>query len=89
MPALTAMKVAKASYPEGKREPFLISDGQGLNLQVTPNGSKSWVLRFMIAGKSRMMGLGAYGDGNDAIALAKARERAADARALINRGLCA
>ena len=87
MPSLTAMKVAKASYPEGKRGPFLISDGQGLNLQVTPNGSKSWVLRFMMAGKSRMMGLGAYGDGKDGVSLATARERAADARALIKRGI--
>ena len=43
MPTLTAMKVAKASYPEGKKGPFLISDGQGLNLQVMPSGSKSWV----------------------------------------------
>jgi integrase len=87
MPALTAMKVAKASYPEGKRGPFLISDGQGLNLQVMPSGSKSWVLRFRLAGKSRTKGLGTYGDSKDAVSLATARERAADARALIKRGI--
>jgi integrase len=87
MPALTAMKVAKASYPEGKKGPFLISDGQRLSIQIMPSGSKSWVLRFMMAGKSRMMGLGAYGDGKDGVSLATARERAAEARALIKRGI--
>ena len=87
MPSLTAMKVAKAVYPNGRRGPVLLSDGQGLNLQLMPSGSKSWVLRYMLAGKSRMMGLGAYGDGNDGISLVKARELAADARAMINRGI--
>lgn len=87
MPALTAMKVAKSSYPKDKKGPFLIADGQGLNLQIMPSGSKSWVLRFMVAGKSRMMGLGTYGDSNDAVSLATARERAADARTLIKRGI--
>ena len=87
MPSLTAMKVAKASYPEGKKGPLLISDGQGLNLQVMPSGSKSWVLRFMMAGKSRTKGLGTYGDGKDAVSLGTAREKAAVDRALVKRGI--
>jgi len=87
MPSLTAMKVAKASYPEDKKGPFLLLDGQGLNLQIMPSGSKSWVLRYMMAGKSQWMGLGTYGDSKDAVSLATARERAADARALIKRGI--
>ena len=61
MPALTALKVSKAVYPTGRKGPALLSDGQGLNLQIMPSGFKSWTLRFMLNGKSRSMGLGAYG----------------------------
>ena len=32
----------------------------GLYLYITPTGAKSWVLRTMIAGKRRHMGLGPY-----------------------------
>ena len=34
------------------------ADGDGLYLQVSRSGSKSWVLRFMLRGKAREMGLG-------------------------------
>ena len=75
MPSLNALKVSKAVYPQGRKGPALLSDGQGLNLQIMPTGSKSWILRFTLNGKSRTMGLGAYGDGSSGISLAKARER--------------
>ena len=84
--ALTAVTVAKARYPAGRKGPFLHPDGKGLNLQIMPSGSKSWVLRFMLRGKSRVMGLGSYGEGPDGVSLARARELAAEARALVKRG---
>ena len=87
MPALSALKVSKAVYPQGRRGPLLLLDGQGLNLQIMPSGSKSWILRFMLNGKARTMGLGAYGDGSDGISLGKARELAAEARSLVKRGI--
>ena len=87
MPALTALKVSKAVYPTGRKGPALLSDGQGLNLQIMPSGSKSWTLRYMLNGKSRSMGLGAYGEGNNGVSLGKARELAAEARALVKRGI--
>lgn len=87
MPSLTALKVAKAAHPGKHKGPALLSDGHGLNLQIMPGGTKSWVLRYRFAGKSRMMGLGPYGDGKDAVTLAKARELAAEARALVKRGV--
>ena len=74
-------------YPQGRRGPALFLDGQGLNLQIMPTGSKSWILRFMLNGKSRTMGLGAYGDGSSGISLAKARELAAEARCLVKSGV--
>src|SRR5712691_4033528 len=51
-------------------------DGGGLYLQVTGNGAKSWVFRYMINGRPREMGLGPA----HAIALAEARQRAAGCR---------
>ena len=35
-------------------------DGQGLNLVVTASGSKQWVLRTMVNGKRKDIGLGGY-----------------------------
>ena len=48
----------------------------GLGLQVLPTGGRSWVLRVMIGGKRRNMGLGGYPD----VKLAEARETAEAAR---------
>ncbi|WP_320535317.1 tyrosine-type recombinase/integrase [Robbsia andropogonis] len=57
-------------------------DGGGLYLQVTKSGSRSWIFRFMLAGKSREMGLGAY----PTVSLSDARTRAAAARVVLERG---
>lgn len=54
----------------------------GLALQVSPNGARSWVLRAMVGGKRREMGLGGYPD----VTLAGAKEAARAARALIDQG---
>ncbi|NML61007.1 integrase arm-type DNA-binding domain-containing protein [Massilia sp. RP-1-19] len=50
------------------------SDGNGLWLQVSASGSKSWVLRFNFAGTRHHMGLGALRD----LPLAQARVLAQD-----------
>lgn len=52
------------------------------NLQVGPTGNKSWLFRFMLAGKAREMGLGAVAD----LSLAEARETATAARRLVKAG---
>lgn len=54
-------------------------DGAGLYLQVSPTGSKSWVFRYTLNGRSREMGLGSFGT----FSLAEARERAAAQRKLL------
>lgn len=55
----------------------------GLALQVQPSGSRSWVLRVMIAGKRRDMGLGGYPD----VTLADARRRAREEREKVDKGV--
>jgi integrase len=73
---LTARKVETA-------KPGKYSDGGNLYLIVSPTGSRKWVLRFTWRGKAREMGLGTPAT----VCLADAREKAADARRMVARGL--
>jgi hypothetical protein len=67
---LTALTIARV------RERGTYGDGHGLYLQVARGGSKSWVLRYKVNGRTRILGLGP----THTIGLAVARERAAEAR---------
>jgi integrase len=69
---LTALQVSRG-LPPG-----LYPDGAGLYLQVSPGGSKSWLYRFMLHERPRMMGLGSL----LTTSLAEAREKSAKARKL-------
>ncbi len=55
----------------------------GLALQVKRSGAKSWILRCVVGGRRRDMGLGAY----PSVGLAQARQKAAEARELIRQGV--
>jgi integrase len=74
---LTIKKMAAATKA-GK-----YGDGCGLYLHVGPTGSKSWVLRYMLNGHSREMGLGSYHN----FSLNEARARAREARQLLTDGI--
>lgn len=54
----------------------------GLHLQVSPTGTRSWILRVKVGTKRRDMGLGQY----PAVTLSQAREKARQARQLIEQG---
>src|SRR3954466_3101476 len=56
---------------------------RGLMLVVKPSGSRSWLLRYQLAGRRRDMGLGPYPE----ITLARAREKALQARRLVKEGV--
>jgi integrase len=70
---LSALKVKRV------RKRGMYGDGNSLYLQISRGGTKSWVLRYKVNGKSRHLGLGPL----HAISLAQARERATDARRLL------
>jgi len=70
MEKLTALEVKKLT------KPGLYGDGGGLTLQITKAGTKSWLFRYMIAGKPYGMGLGPV----HTITLAEARQKAMEAR---------
>lgn len=63
--------------------PGATADGDGLYLKITPTGSASWQYRYQIAGKRRMMGLGACAH----VTLAEARQKAAEARKQVKQGI--
>lgn len=74
---LSALQVSKLI------KPGLYGDGGGLTLQITSGGVKSWLFRFMIAGKAHGMGLGP----THTVTLAEARQKALAARKLILDGV--
>jgi hypothetical protein len=82
-PELTALDVKRAKHPGGRGNATLnVGAVIGLQLQITPTGAKSWILRAMIGGKRRKVGLGSY----PTVTLAAARERAREAREKIEQG---
>lgn len=74
---LTARKVETLAAP-GR-----YGDGAGLWLQIGPEGGKSWLFRFTLNGRSRMMGLGPA----DLISLSEARQAAFEQRKLLQAGI--
>ncbi len=74
---LSARAVATITEP-GRR-----SDGEGLYLNVTSSGGRSWLFIWKRDGKRREMGLGSAGS----VTLARARELASTCRAQVAAGL--
>jgi len=74
--ALTAVQVRAA------KKPGRYADGNGLHLVVDPSGAKRWVLRTMVQGVRRDIGLG----GVTLVSLAEARDKAAAMRKIARDG---
>jgi len=73
----SAIKTAKP-----REKSYKLSDAQGLYLEITPNGSKLWRLKYRVAGKEKKLAFGAY----PAITLSQARQRRDEARQLLAEG---
>jgi integrase len=74
---LDALKVRRAE------KPGYYADGAGLYMQVAGSGSRSWIFRFTLNGRTRDMGLGSVGT----FSLAEARQAALEARKLQAAGI--
>lgn len=81
----TEVKLSKPTLKEGKLIARKISDGDGLQLKIAPNGTKSWILNFKCPNAKKMtsMSFGLY----PAITLAEARKLRQSARELLAKGL--
>lgn len=62
-------------------------DGGGLYLHVRDSGSRSWIFRYRQRGSGKLRDLGLGSAGKDGVSLEDARERVAELRAGIRRGL--
>ncbi|MBK9562499.1 MAG: integrase arm-type DNA-binding domain-containing protein [Micavibrio sp.] len=76
---LTHTKIQNA---KPKDKPYKVADYGGLYLQITPNGSKLWGLKYYYLQKEKKLSIGAY----PAISLADAREVREKAKKLLAQG---
>ena len=74
---LSALKVANL------KGPGYFADGGNLYFRIAPGDTRGWIFRFMIGGRTRDMGLGAFPE----ISLAAARKAAAKYRELVKEGV--
>ncbi|MGJ0580609.1 tyrosine-type recombinase/integrase [Xenorhabdus bovienii] len=65
-----------------KDKAYKLSDGGGLHLYISPTGSKSWRLKYRIAGKEKLLTIGIY----PVISLADARKAREEAKKLLTEG---
>src|SRR5690606_33418590 len=70
---------AAKNLPAGKH-----ADGQGLWLVKRDKARGKWILRIVVGGKRKEMGLGRWPD----VSIAEAREKAAEARRVARGGDC-
>lgn len=66
-----------------KEKTYKLSDGGGLYLEVTPQGSKLWRLKYRFLDKEKKLAIGAY----PIITLAEAREHRQEAKRKLVQGL--
>jgi len=72
--ARTVVAVSKPGYHP---------DGNGLHLQVSPTGTKSWIFRYSLNKRAREMGLGEL----TLVSLAEARQASFSSRKLLKEGV--
>ena len=65
-----------------KERPYRLFDEHGLYIEIHPNGSKYFRLKYRILGKEKLLALGVYPE----VTLKAAREQAAEARKVIKGG---
>ena len=81
---MTAIEVKRLEHPGGPNNAtFNVGGVTGLQLQITPSGAKSWLLRTTVGQRRRKLGLGSY----PTVGLAAARERAREARVKVEAGI--
>ncbi|MBH1930904.1 tyrosine-type recombinase/integrase [Serratia rubidaea] len=65
-----------------KDKPYKLSDGGGMYLEVFPNGTKSWRMKYRIAGKEKRVVFGVY----PTVSLADARGKREEAKRTLAAG---
>tara|TARA_R110002072_G_scaffold302817_1_gene488937 strand:- start:1867 stop:3096 length:1230 start_codon:yes stop_codon:yes gene_type:complete len=77
------LKAAQAKGAEPREKPYKLSDGKGMFLLISPNGSKYWRLKYRFGGKEKLLALGVYPQKS----LADARSECEEARNNLSKGI--
>lgn len=81
---LSAVEIRSLAHPGGKHSAMVAVGGvNGLYMQLSPGGGRSWVLRVQVGAKRRDIGLGSF----PTVTLSQAREKAREAREKIGQGI--
>lgn len=82
---LGPLDIKRAAHPGTHERNHHVQVGgvPGLILQISPGGAKSWLLRTLVGGRRRAIGLGGYPE----VGLADARDRAREAKAKVREGI--
>lgn len=77
---LTDLEIRRAK-PSAKK--WRLTDERSLYLEIQPGGAKAWRLKYRFGGRERVLSFGRYPE----VGLARARQRAQEARALLAEGI--
>lgn len=77
---LTELQIRRAKPAE---KTYRLADGKGLYLEVMPNGSRYWRMKYRFDDKEKRAAFGVYPE----VSLAQARQRCLDARKLLADGV--
>lgn len=55
-----ALSDIRCKSAKPKERPYKLADGNGLYLEIMPNGSKYWRLKFQFNKKEKRLALGVY-----------------------------
>ncbi len=81
---MSAVEVRRLAHPgTGRNVCFTVGGVDGLQLQITPTGARSWLLRYKMKGRRHQIGLGSYPD----TTLSQARDRARQVKDMIWQGI--
>jgi len=82
-PAVRNAKPGFKPTGEATDKPYRLADGAGMYLEIYPNDSRYWRLKYRFAGKEKRLALGVYPE----VSLKEARKRRDEARKLLDNGL--
>lgn len=78
-PPKTTLNARQVETAKPRDKAYKLADGGGLYLQVNPNGSKYWRMKYRFAGKEKKLSFGTYPD----ITLAEASTKRDEARKVL------
>lgn len=77
------LTVRELDNAKSREKPYKLADGDGLYIEVMPNGAKYWRLKYRFVGKEKRLAFGVYPE----VRPQEARERAQAARQQIRSGI--